>query len=55
MSEDKVVIVFAKAWNRLVSNGFLDLPAPSDCYALQWVLDELVGVPAIAKYLTEKM
>jgi len=55
LTEEKVVFAFAKAWNRLVPNGFLDLLAPDARYASQWVFDELVGAPAIATYLTEKM
>lgn len=55
LTEDKVVFAFAKAWNRLDPDGFLDLLAPDARYASQWVFDELVGAPAIATYLKEKM
>jgi hypothetical protein len=55
LTEEKVVFTFAKAWNRLEPDGFLDLLAPDSQYASQWVFDELVGAPAITNYLTEKM
>jgi hypothetical protein len=44
LTEGKVVFAFAKAWNRLVPDGFLDLLAPDARYASQWVFDELVAV-----------
>ncbi len=37
LTEEKVVFAFAKAWNRLVPDGFLDLLAPDARYASQWV------------------
>ena len=55
LTEDEVVFAFAKAWNRLVPAGFLDLLAPDARYASQWVFKEMVGAPAIGEYLTEKM
>jgi hypothetical protein len=45
---EEVVFAFAKAWNRLVPNGFLDLLAPDARYASQWVFDELVPPPPVA-------
>ena len=55
LTEENAVFAFAKAWNRLVPDGFLDLLAPDARYASQWVFDELAGAPAITTYLTEKM
>jgi hypothetical protein len=43
LTEEKVVFAFAKAWNRLEPDGFLDSLAPDARYASQWVFDELVG------------
>ena len=55
LTEEKVVFAFAKAWNRLEPDDFLDLLAPDARYASQWVFDELVGAPAISEYLKGKM
>ena len=55
LTEEKAVFAFAKAWNRLEPDGFLDLLAPDARYASQWVFDELVGTPAISDYLVGKM
>ena len=55
LTEEKVVFAFAKAWNRLEPDGFLDLLATDARYASQWVFDELVGAPAISDYLKGKM
>lgn len=55
LTEESVVFTFARAWNRLEPDGFLDLLAPDARYASQWVFDELVGAPAIAQHLTGKM
>jgi len=55
LTEEKAVYAFAKAWNRLEPDGFLDLLAPDARYASQWVFDELVGAPAISDYLMGKM
>ena len=55
VTEDDVVIAFAKAWNRLEPDGFLALLSPDARYASQWVFEELVGVSAISDYLRGKM
>lgn len=55
LTEENVVFAFARAWNRLEPDGFLDLLAPDARYASQWVFDELVGAPAIADYFAAKM
>ena len=55
LTEEAVVFAFAKAWNRLEPDDFLDLLAPDALYASQWVFEELVGAPAIADYLKRKM
>lgn len=55
LTEEKVVFAFAKAWNRLEPDGFLDLLAPDARYTSQWVFEELVGAPAISDYLMGKM
>lgn len=55
LTEENVVFAFAKAWNRLEPDDFLDLLAPDARYASQWVFEELVGAPAIADYLKAKM
>ena len=41
LTQEKVVFAFAKAWNRLEPDGFLELLAPDARYASQWVFDEL--------------
>jgi len=55
LTEDDAVIAFAKAWNRLDPNEFLDLLSPDARYASQWVFDEIVGVDSIRNYLCAKM
>lgn len=55
LTEEKVAIEFAKAWNRLEPEGFLALLASDARYASQWVFEELVGSQAIADYLCGKM
>ena len=55
LTEEKVVFAFAKAWNCLVPDAFLDLLAPDARYASQWVFKEIVGAPAIGENLIEKM
>ena len=55
LTEETAVIAFAKAWNRLEPDGFLDLLAPDARYASQWVFKELEGAPAISDYLKAKM
>lgn len=54
VTENEVVIAFAKAWNRLESDRFLALLSPDARYASQWVFDELVGASAISDYLRGK-
>ena len=46
---------FARAWNRLDPDAFLDLLAPDARYASQWVLNELESREAITDYLRGKM
>jgi hypothetical protein len=55
LTEEKAVIEFAKAWNRLEPEGFLALLASDARYASQWVFEELVGSESIADYLRGKM
>lgn len=55
VTENEVVIAFAKAWNRLEPDGFLALLSPDARYASQWVFDELVGASAISDFLRGKM
>jgi hypothetical protein len=55
LTEEEVVVAFAKAWNRLEPDAFLALLAPDARYASQWVFEELVGSSAIAEYLRGKM
>lgn len=55
LTEDKAVYIFAKAWNRLEPESFLQLLSEEARYASQWVFEELVGVGAISDYLRGKM
>ncbi len=55
LTEEEAVAAFARAWNRLEPDGFLDLLATDARYVSQWVFEELVGAPAIADYLHRKM
>ncbi len=54
-TEDDAVQAYAKAWNRLKPDRFLELLAPDASYASQWVFEELQGVAAISDYLRRKM
>lgn len=55
LTEENVVFAFARAWNQLEPDGFLDLLAPDARYASQWVFDELVGAPVISDYFAAKL
>ena len=37
LTKEQAIFAFARAWNRLAPEGFLDLLAPDACYASQWV------------------
>lgn len=55
LTEYDAAFAYAKAWNRLSPDGFLELLAEDARYASQWVFEELVGVTAISDYLRGKM
>jgi hypothetical protein len=55
LTEADAASAFAKAWNRLSPDGFLELLAVDARYSSQWVLTDLVGQVAIADYLHGKM
>lgn len=55
LDELAAATAFARAWNRLDPEPFLELLAPDAHYASQWVFDELESRSAIADYLRAKM
>lgn len=55
LTEADAVTAFAKAWNRLDPEPFLQLLSEDARYASQWVFEELVGIEEISKYLRGKM
>lgn len=55
LTEKDAAIAFAKAWNRLDCNEYLQLLADDCCYESQWVLSALEGKVAISEYLVSKM
>lgn len=55
LTELAAATAFARAWNRLDPDAFLELLAPDAHYASQWVFDELASRDAIADYLRSKM
>lgn len=55
LDEERAAHAFAKAWNRLEPDGFLELLDENARYASQWVFEELVGAAAIGDYLRQKM
>lgn len=55
LTELVAATAFARAWNRLDPEAFLELLAPDAHYASQWVFDELDSREAIADYLRGKM
>ena len=55
MTEKDAAIAYARAWNTLDCNHFLELLDENTHYASQWVLEELEGKDAIPKYFIQKM
>ena len=55
LTELDAATAFARAWNRLDPEAFLDLLAPDAHYASQWVFEELESRQKIADYLRAKM
>lgn len=55
LTERIAATAFARAWNRLDSDAFLNLLAPDARYASQWVFNELESREAITDYLRGKM
>ena len=55
LTEGQAALAFAKAWNRLDPEAFLNLLAEDAHYASQWVFSELESRSAISDYLRSKM
>jgi hypothetical protein len=55
LTEEDAVFAYAKAWNRLDPEDFLELLSEDARYTSQWVFEELKGSQAIANYLRDKM
>jgi len=55
LTEVDVVQAYARAWNRLRPQEFVDLLATDVRYASMWVFEDLQGREAVAEYLTSKM
>lgn len=55
LTEEDAVLAYARAWNRLEPESFLELLAPDARYDSQWVFESLRGADAISDYLRRKM
>ncbi len=55
LTEEDAATAYARAWNRLEPDGFLELLAPDAGYDSQWVFSSLNGAEEISDYLRGKM
>ena len=55
LTEADATRAYAKAWNRLEPDRFLEQLAPNAGYTSQWVFEELKGAEAISNCLRGKM
>ena len=55
MTEKDAAIAYARAWNTLDANDFLELLDEDAKYVSQWVFEEMEGKDTISEYLLRKI